>query len=126
VHYIDALDCFPFYDTLAEQFDGLFLYHRLGDRSIKEITMTKTKILTLAAFAVLSLGAGSAMAQDGDVGGDYWSRQRVIPAQRAANPIPAALPVPSGASDVEKETGSAHSPAFILNHQLYGAGGVAG
>ena len=126
MHYTGVLDRLPFYDTLTERFDDLFPHHRLGDRSIKEITMTKTKTLMLAAFAVLSLGAGSAMAQDGDVGGDYWSRQRVTPAQRAANPIPAVLPVTSGASDVEKETGSAHSPAFILNHKLYGAGGVAG
>jgi hypothetical protein len=58
--------------------------------------MTMTKTLMLAAFAALSLGAGTAMAQDGGDGGmDYWSRQNVIAAHRAAAANPAVAPVPA-------------------------------
>jgi hypothetical protein len=89
--------------------------------------MTKTKTLMLAAFAALSVGACSAIAQDASGGSlDYRSRQNVIAAQKAAIPNRAVVPVPTGASDVGTETGSAHSPAYIYNHHLYEAGGVAG
>jgi hypothetical protein len=88
--------------------------------------MTMTKTLMLAAFAALSLGAGTAMAQDGGDGGmDYWSRQNVIAAQRAAAANPAVAPVPAGSSDVEPEMGWAHTATFILQHHL-GQTGVAG
>jgi hypothetical protein len=88
--------------------------------------MTQAKTLMLAAFAALSLGVGSAMAQDGGDGGMYyWSRQNVIAAHRAlANP--AAAPVQAGSSDVQQERGSAHSAEYIFQHHLYGAGGTAG
>jgi hypothetical protein len=49
------------------------------------MTMTITKTLMLAAFAAISLGAGSAMASDG--GGatsDYWAQQYRIEASRLA------------------------------------------
>jgi hypothetical protein len=94
----------------------------------KETTMTKTKTLILATFAALSLGGATAMAQDGNGGGlDYWSQQNVIAAQRAAAaPARTTLPVPSGSSDIDVESGAAHSATFILNHHLYGAGGVSG
>ena len=90
--------------------------------------MTKTKSLMLAAFAAVSLGAGTAMAQDGSGGGmDYWSQQNVIAAQKAVSGATRiAQPVPSGESDVEQNVGAAHSPSFIFTHHLYGAGGVAG
>jgi hypothetical protein len=92
-----------------------------------ETIMTNAKTLMLAAFAALSLSAGSAMAQDGSGGGmDYLSQQNVIAAQRAATPNRTLFSVPSGSSDVEQEKGSAHSPEFIFQHHLYGAGGVAG
>jgi hypothetical protein len=88
--------------------------------------MTKTTTLMLAAFAALTVGASSAMAQDGGDGGmDYWSRQNVIAARRAlANPV--AAPVQAGSSDVQQERGSAHSAEYIFQHHLYGAGGTAG
>jgi hypothetical protein len=88
--------------------------------------MTKAKTLMLAAFAAVSLGAGSAMAQDGSDGGmDYPSRLNVVAAQRVAV-RPTLFSVPSGSSDVEQDRGAVRSPEFILQHQLYGAGGVAG
>jgi hypothetical protein len=38
--------------------------------------MNTMKILTLAGFAALSIGAGTAMAQDGGAASqDYWARQ---------------------------------------------------
>jgi len=79
--------------------------------------MKTTKTLALAALAALSLGVGTALAQDGGGGAfpDYLSqRQNTAPA-----------PIPSGSSDVDT-TGHGLTAGYILNHQLYGAGGVAG
>jgi hypothetical protein len=78
--------------------------------------MKTTKTLALAALAALSLGVGSAMAQDGAGGSfpEYWSqRQNTVPA------------VQSGSSDADT-IGHGPTAGYILNHQLYGAGGVAG
>jgi len=79
--------------------------------------MKTTKTLALAALAALSLGVGTALAQDGAGGAfpDYQSqRQNTAPA-----------PVQSGASDIDT-AGHGLTAGYIFNHQLYGAGGVAG
>jgi hypothetical protein len=79
--------------------------------------MNTTKTLALAALAALSLGVGTALAQDGAGGSfpDYWSqRQTAAPA-----------PIQSGSSDVETPANGLTAP-YILNHNLAGAGGVAG
>jgi len=83
--------------------------------------MKTTKTLALAALAALSLGVGTALAQDGGGGSfpDYQS-QRVLQ-QRVLTPAP----IPSGSSDVEP-IGHGLTAPEILNHHLYGAGGVAG
>jgi len=89
--------------------------------------MKTTKTLALAALAALSLGVGTALAQDGGGGSfpDYQS-QRVLQ-QRTVTPAP----IPSGSSDVEPAW-QLHGPGHnltapeILNNHLYGAGGVAG
>jgi hypothetical protein len=90
--------------------------------------MTKSTTLMLAALAMLSLGAGTAMAQDGGGGGmDYWSRQNMKAIQSGAtNATGAGIPIQYGSSDVERNTGADHSATYILDHHLYGAGGVAG
>ena len=57
--------------------------------------MSTTKTLMLAAVAALSLGAGSAMAQEGGItvfGPGY---------QAPATQAPSAVPAQSGSSDVE-------------------------
>jgi hypothetical protein len=92
------------------------------------MTMTTMKTLMLAAFAALTLGAGTAMAQDGGGGGmDYWSRQNMKAIQQGGMQANRTTPVPSGSSDVDTiERGSAHSAEYIFNHHLYGASGVAG
>jgi hypothetical protein len=49
------------------------------------MTMATMKTLMLAAFAALTLGAGTAMAQDGGGGGmDYWSQQNMKAIQQGA------------------------------------------
>jgi hypothetical protein len=80
--------------------------------------MKTTKTLALAAFAALSLGVGTALAQDGGGGSfpDYRSLQRQTTAP---------APVQSGSSDVDMARHGL-TAGYILNHQLYGAGGVAG
>jgi hypothetical protein len=89
--------------------------------------MFKSTTLMLTALAVLSLGAGTAMAQEGGGGMDYWSRQNMKAIQSGAtNPSGARVPVQSGSSDVERNTGADHSATYILDHHLYGAGGVGG
>src|SRR6267154_711984 len=71
-------------------------------------TMKTTRTLMLAAVVALSLGVGSAMAQDGGGGSfpDYQS-QRVLQ-QRFVAPT-----VQSGSSDVEP-TWQLHGPAHNL------------
>jgi len=89
--------------------------------------MNTTKTLALAALAALSIGVGTAVAQDGGGGAfpDYQS-QRVLQ-QRFVAPT-----VQSGSSDFEPATWELHGPAHnltapeIYNNHLYGAGGVAG
>jgi hypothetical protein len=83
-----------------------------------------TKTLILAGFAVLSLGVGSAMAQDGS-GGSYPDFQSTLTRAKTAVQAPAATSqVQSGSSDVERmQPGTA---TFIFNHNLSGASGVAG
>ena len=91
--------------------------------------MAITKTLILAAAAALSLGTGAAMAQDGSGGGsDYWSMPTIAAAMKAAKNVNrTADPVQFGASDADTvESGTAHSPTFIFNHQLFGAGGNGG
>jgi hypothetical protein len=87
--------------------------------------MKTTRTLALAALAALSLGVGSAMAQDGGQAyPDYWTRPNGAPL-----PVPAVrdgVAVQSGSSDVDTSTGADHSATFILQHNLAGAGGVAG
>jgi len=80
--------------------------------------MKTTKTLALAALAALSLGVGTALAQDGGGGSfpDYWSQQQLKTAP---------VPVQSGSSDIDT-TGRGLTAGYIFNHQLYGAGGVAG
>jgi len=82
--------------------------------------MKTTKTLALAALAALSLGVGTALAQDGGGGffPDYQSQQILKTA-------PALIQ--SGSSDIET-TGHGHNLTApeILNNRLYGAGGVAG
>jgi hypothetical protein len=92
------------------------------------MTMTTMKTLMLAAFAALTLGAGTAMAQDGGGGGmDYWSQQNMKAIQQRAMQANRTTPVQGGSSDVDAtERGSAHSAQYIFNHHLYGASGVAG
>jgi hypothetical protein len=80
--------------------------------------MKTTKTLALAALAALSLGVGTALAQDG-AGGSFPDYQ----AQQRQNTAP--VPVQSGSSDVDM-TGRGLTAGYILNHQLYGASGVAG
>jgi len=77
-----------------------------------------TQTLALAALAALSLGVGTALAQDGGGGSfpDYWSQQW-------QNPAPA--PIQSGLSDIETPA-NGFTASYILNHHFYGAGGVAG
>jgi hypothetical protein len=79
--------------------------------------MKTTKTLALAALAALSLGVGTALAQDGAGGAfpDYWSQQLKAP----------LVPVQSGSSDVDM-TRHGLTAGYILNHHLAGAGGVAG
>jgi len=87
--------------------------------------MKTTKTLALAALAVLSLGVGTALAQDG--GGGFF-RDDSSQQRRTTAPAPVvnrgAL-IPSGSSDVEP-LGHGLTAPEILNHHLYGAGGVAG
>jgi len=80
--------------------------------------MKIAKTLALATLAALSLGVGTALAQDGGGGAfpDYRSQQQLKTA-------PAMIQ--SGASDIET-TGHGLTAAYILNHHVYGAGGVAG
>jgi hypothetical protein len=92
--------------------------------------MNTTKNLVLAAvavmsLAVMSLGVGTAMAQDGGQAyPEYWSaRQRTAPAGATFTRDSSA--VQSGSSDFD-QSGSDHSATYILNHGLAGAGGVAG
>jgi len=76
------------------------------------------KTIKTLALAALSLGVGTALAQDGGGGSfpDYWSQQRQITA-------PALIQ--SGSSDIET-TGHGLTAPEILNRHLFGAGGVAG
>jgi len=89
--------------------------------------MNTTKTLALAALAALSIGVGTAMAQDGGGGAfpDYQS-QRVLQQRTVVPPA-----IPSGSSDVEPSWqwhGAGHplTAPEILNNHLYGAGGTAG
>ena len=88
--------------------------------------MLKSTTLMLTALAALTLGAGAAMADGSGGGPDYWSRQNMKAIQSGATNPSGAAPIPSGSSDVEQDTGADHSAQFILQHHLYGAGGVAG
>jgi len=91
--------------------------------------MKATKTLTLAALAALSLGIGTAMAQDGGQAYPDWQGQRAMDAARPAfvPGTPYNAQVQSGSSDVNTPlTGGDHSATFILRHDLAGAGGVSG
>jgi hypothetical protein len=83
--------------------------------------MKTTRTLMLAAVAALSLGAGSAMAKDGDAGPfpDFQS-QRVLQ-QRVLTP--GANDPQSGSSDILAQTGADRSAASILTRALAGTGG---
>jgi hypothetical protein len=92
------------------------------------------KTLMMAAAAALTLGVGTAMAQDGG-GGSFpdWQGARAVEMFRqppGAQPLIPPGPVgQSGSSDVDPTdtgTGADHSATYILNHHLYGAGGVSG
>jgi hypothetical protein len=87
--------------------------------------MNTVRTLALAAVAALSVGVGSAMAQDGGQAyPDNWARPNGAPLPLT----PAATrdrAVQSGSSDIDM-SGSDHSATYILNHGLAGAGGVAG
>jgi len=80
--------------------------------------MKTTKTLALAALAALSLGVGTALAQDG--GGGFF---RDDSSQQRQTMAPAVSQ--SGSSDIET-TGHGLTAPEILNRHLYGAGGVAG
>jgi hypothetical protein len=91
--------------------------------------MKATKTLTLAALAALSLGIGTAMAQDGGQAYPDWQGQRAMDTARPGYVpgAPTTGQVQSGSSDVNTpESGADHSATFILQHDLYGAGGVSG
>ena len=91
--------------------------------------MKTMKTLMLAACAALSIGAGTAVAQDGGGGGpDYWSRPTLEAAKKAAtNYGHSAAPVDSGSSDAPtRERGAPLTAEFIYSHGLYGAGGMGG
>jgi hypothetical protein len=96
------------------------------------MTMNTTKTLMLAGFAALSLGVGTAMAQDGGGGSfpDYQSTAYKAARDAAVKTVrqaPANATVQSGSSDTDPmESGANHSATFILDHGLAGAGGVAG
>jgi hypothetical protein len=77
-----------------------------------------TKTLALAALAALSLGVGTALAQDG--GGGFFPDYR---SQQQLKTAPA--PVQSGSSDIETRANDL-TATYIFDHHLYGAGGVAG
>jgi hypothetical protein len=68
--------------------------------------MTTTKILLLAGFAVMSLGAGNAMADGSGVAtNDYWAQQYRIEAGRAvanSSQAKATDPVQYGPSDTNR------------------------
>jgi hypothetical protein len=85
--------------------------------------MNTTKTLMLAAVAALSLGVGSAFAQDGS-GGSFPDYQTLRLQSQAA--AAQSMPVQSGSSDLLPQTGANHTAEFILNNNLAGAGGVAG
>ena len=87
------------------------------------------KTLLLAACAAPSIGAGTAMAQDGGGGGpDYWSRPTLEAAKKAAtNYGRGATTVDSGSSDAPtRARGAPLTAEYIYSHGLYGAGGTGG
>jgi hypothetical protein len=97
-----------------------------GNRSSK---MKATKTLTLAALAALSLGIGTAMAQDGGQAYPDWQGRRDMNAARQSYVpgTPYNGQPQSGSSDVNTmDSGADHSATFILQNHLYGAGGVGG
>jgi hypothetical protein len=66
--------------------------------------MNTTKTLMLAAVAALSLGAGTAMAQEGGpsmIGPNDWSIQQERAVYAHQTPAPTAAPVQAGSSDVD-------------------------
>jgi hypothetical protein len=84
--------------------------------------MTTTKTLLLAGFAALSLGVSAAQAQSlvpSSGEGSFFGNQNRTPAATANRGVP------SGSSDVTG-VGADHDATFILNHRLFGAGGVGG
>jgi hypothetical protein len=84
--------------------------------------MTTTKTLLLAGFAALSLGVGAAQAQSlvpGSGEGNFFGSQNRTPAATSNRDVQ------SGSSDVTG-VGANRDATSILNHQLYGAGGVSG
>jgi anti-sigma factor RsiW len=96
----------------------------LNDRSA---TMKTIRTLMFAGLAALSLGVATADAQslvpNSGEGAYYAARNRATVTQS----VPSNAQVQSGASDMDRmETGADHSATFILDHHLYGAGGVAG
>jgi hypothetical protein len=74
-------------------------------------TMNATRTLMLAGLAALSLGVGTAMAQDGasmTSPNDYWTQQqRALYAHQA--PAASAEQVQSGSSDVGTASGELES-----------------
>src|SRR5580658_982274 len=67
--------------------------------------MTPLKTLMLASLTVMSLGAGTAMAQEGGVSGtptvDSWTAQNRFQYDHKA-PATTANPIQAGSSDVSK------------------------
>jgi hypothetical protein len=71
--------------------------------------MNTTKTLMLAAFAAMSLGVGSAMAQEGGLSVGFTGYGQP-PATSALAPASNANQVQSGSSDVEKASPHTAAP----------------
>jgi hypothetical protein len=65
------------------------------------MTMNATKTLMIAAFAAVSLGAGSAMAQEGGSGITVYRNGFYQAPQTSTTQASGTVPVQSGSSDVE-------------------------
>ncbi len=75
--------------------------------------MSSVKTLTLAAFAALSLGIGSAMAQEGSNTPD---NQPFPGMQQQRNWVAPVGQVQSGSSDVTNHYGTERSPASTFDY----------
>ena len=73
--------------------------------------MTTMKTFALAAVAALSLGVGTAMAQESADGAFLLNQQTTAPAQQAA---PAMAQPQAGSSDVEQNRAPLYQQQYLL------------